>query len=81
MLPFHGILHHNDDNPPIYIWSSIDLVKLASVPPSRGNLWDKKEPLRDNVMSIYCILDGALIAGETGSWLVSLASHIFRASC
>lgn len=26
----------------------------------------KREPLRENVMSIYCILDGVLTAGEKG---------------
>lgn len=53
MLPFHGILHYNDANPSIYIWSSTDLVKLAPVPPSRVIYEIKGDPLRNNVMSIY----------------------------
>lgn len=78
MLPFHGILHHNDANPPIYIWSSVDLVKLASMPPSRGNLWDKKGTT-ERECNEYLLYPWWRShhwgEGEAGCWVYTMAAH------
>lgn len=51
-LLFHGILHHNYINPPIYIWFSPGQWKWTSSTSPNGNLWIK---IRDYQMLMKCI--------------------------
>lgn len=51
-LLFHGILHHNYINPPIYVWCSPGQWKWTSSKSPNGHLWIK---IWDYQMLMKCI--------------------------